>query len=61
MRGKNAGGDAEVTYMPFLLTLVTGLVLVGVSDVDASLSRCTGGRQAVPVNGSMIGVLKLTG
>lgn len=59
MRKKTAGDDAEITYMPFLLALVTGLVLVRVPDVDASLSRCAGGRQAVPVNGSVIGILKL--
>lgn len=45
--------------MPFLLALVTGLVLVRVPDVDASLSRGAGGRQAVPMNGSIIGILKL--
>lgn len=45
--------------MPFLLALVTGLVLVRVPDVDASLSRCAGGRQAVPMNGSIFGTLEL--
>lgn len=41
------------TYMPFLLTLVTGLVLVGVPNVDASLSGRARGRQAVPADRSI--------
>lgn len=45
--------------MPFLLALVTGLVLVRVPDMDTSLSRGAGGRQAVPADGSITGILKL--